>query len=172
MAGPVRVIAFLGNEARFAAAATAFNGTAGFMRLPWRAECHETAADPSAFAQTITAESWPADSPLAPDAFAADLIARLLGGGGEAPPPKPKPEPPKPKLSARITRESKGRGGKDVTLVSDHGLDGTALTDLAKHLKTKCGTGGTVKDGRIEIQGDQRDRIAAELERLGYRIKR
>jgi predicted translation initiation factor SUI1 len=46
------------------------------------------------------------------------------------------------------------------------------LRELAALLKQRCGTGGTVKDGRIEIQGDQRERIVAELERLGYKVKR
>jgi predicted translation initiation factor SUI1 len=51
-------------------------------------------------------------------------------------------------------------------------LDDSALKELAGTLKQRCGTGGTVKDGRIEIQGDQRERIVAELEKLGYRVKR
>ena len=46
------------------------------------------------------------------------------------------------------------------------------LKELAATLKQRCGTGGTVKDGRIEIQGDQRERIIAELEKLGYKVKR
>ena len=48
----------------------------------------------------------------------------------------------------------------------------TACEELAAILKQRCGTGGTVKDGRIEIQGDQRDRLAAVLESMGYRVKR
>jgi predicted translation initiation factor SUI1 len=59
-----------------------------------------------------------------------------------------------------------------VTIVSEVPLDDAGLKDLAALLKQRCGTGGTVKDGRIEIQGDQRDRLASELERLGYRVKR
>lgn len=51
-------------------------------------------------------------------------------------------------------------------------LSEAVIKDLAATLKNKCGTGGTVKDGRIEIQGDQRERIIAELERLGYSVKR
>jgi translation initiation factor 1 len=46
------------------------------------------------------------------------------------------------------------------------------LRELAALLKQRCGTGGTVKDGRIEIQGDQRERVVAELEKLGYKVKR
>ena len=56
--------------------------------------------------------------------------------------------------------------------VSDLDLDEAGLRDLAAHLKGRCGTGGTVRDGCIEIQGDLRERVAAELEQLGYRVKR
>ena len=59
-----------------------------------------------------------------------------------------------------------------MTTVSDLPLDEAGLLDLAATLKQRCGTGGTVKEGRIEIQGDQRERIAAELEKLGYTVKR
>jgi len=72
----------------------------------------------------------------------------------------------------RVGRETKGRRGKGVTIISDLPLDETGLTELAAKLKTRLGTGGTVKDGRIEIQGDHRDRILVELEGLGYRVKR
>jgi translation initiation factor 1 len=83
-----------------------------------------------------------------------------------------KPEEPSKSTVVRVGRETKGRRGKGVTTVSDLPLDENGLTELAAKLKTRLGTGGTVKDGRIEIQGDQRDRIAAELERMGYRVKR
>jgi predicted translation initiation factor SUI1 len=59
-----------------------------------------------------------------------------------------------------------------VTTVSDLPLDEAGLRELAATLKQRCGTGGTVKDGIIEIQGDQRDRMAAVLEGMGYRVKR
>jgi translation initiation factor 1 len=83
-------------------------------------------------------------------------------------------ESPAPSKSTvvRVGRETKGRGGKGVTVISDLPLDETSLADLATKLKTRLGTGGTVKDGRIEIQGDHRDRIVAELEGMGYRAKR
>ena len=71
----------------------------------------------------------------------------------------------------RVGRETKGRRGKGVTTVSDLPLDENGITELATKLKTRLGTGGTVKDGRIEIQGDHRDRIIQELEGLGYRVK-
>ena len=73
----------------------------------------------------------------------------------------------------RLGRETKGRRGKGVTTVSDLPLDEAGLLELAATLKQRCGTGGTVRDGRIEIQGQQREtRIVAELEKLGYLIKR
>ena len=72
----------------------------------------------------------------------------------------------------RVGRETKGRRGKGVTTVSDVPLDEAGLLELAARLKQRCGTGGTVRDGRIEIQGDQRERLAAELEGMGYRVKR
>ncbi len=59
-----------------------------------------------------------------------------------------------------------------MTTVFDLALDEKGLRDRAARLKQRCGTGGTVKDGRIEIQVDQRERIAAELEKLGYKVKR
>ncbi len=83
-------------------------------------------------------------------------------------------EPPAPSKSSvvRVGRETKGRRGKGVTIISDLPLDETGLAELAAKLKTRLGTGGTIKDGRIEIQGDHRDRIVQELEGLGYRVKR
>jgi len=71
-----------------------------------------------------------------------------------------------------VGRETKGRRGKGVTIISDLPLDESGVTELATKLKTRLGTGGTVKEGRIEIQGDHRDPIVAELEALGYRVKR
>lgn len=72
----------------------------------------------------------------------------------------------------RVGRETKGRRGKGVTTISDLPLNEAGLLELAAMLKQRCGTGGTVKDRRIEIQGDQRARISAALERLGYQVKR
>lgn len=73
---------------------------------------------------------------------------------------------------ARVWRETKGRGGKAVTLVKGLALDANGLAALGKQLKTACGSGGTVKDGVIEVQGDHADRVAQELIRLGHRAKR
>ena len=72
----------------------------------------------------------------------------------------------------RIGRETKGRRGKGVTIVFDLPLNEDGLSELATTLKNRCGTGGTVKDGHIEIQGDQRDRLTAILEEMGYTVKR
>ena len=73
--------------------------------------------------------------------------------------------------TVKLSRETAGRRGKGVTVISELPLDEAQLKELATLLKNKCGTGGTAKDGRIEIQGDQRDRLAAELEKLGYKVK-
>ena len=69
---------------------------------------------------------------------------------------------------ARVRRETKGRGGKTVTTVSGVELASDGLRALAKELKRRCGTGGAVKDGVIEIQGDHRTTIVAALEERGY----
>ena len=85
---------------------------------------------------------------------------------------KSEPVPPSKSTVVRVGRETKGRGGKGVTIISDLPLDESGLSELATKLKTRLGAGGTVKDGRIEIQGDHRDRIVSELEAMGYRAKR
>jgi translation initiation factor 1 len=82
------------------------------------------------------------------------------------------PSPPSKSTVVRVGRETKGRRGKGVTIISDLPLDESGIEELATKLKTRLGTGGTVKDGRIEIQGDHRDRIVQELEGMGYRVKR
>ncbi|MCW7752597.1 translation initiation factor Sui1 [Desulfobotulus sp. H1] len=70
----------------------------------------------------------------------------------------------------RVSRETKGRKGKGVTLVS--GLDGQLIHSTARELKQKCGSGGTVKDGHIEIQGDHRDTILTWLSQKGFKAKK
>lgn len=69
-------------------------------------------------------------------------------------------------------RETKGRKGKGVTLITGVPLDDEGLKQLAKTLKQKCGSGGSIKDGVIEIQGDHRDVLEKELSGLGYKVKR
>ncbi len=72
----------------------------------------------------------------------------------------------------RISRETKGRKGKGVTLISGVALPGAELKALAKELKQRCSTGGAVKDGIIEIQGDQRDLLLVELTKRGFQVKK
>lgn len=72
----------------------------------------------------------------------------------------------------KVGRQTKGRRGKGVTVVTGVPLPGAELAQLAKELKRRCGSGGTVKDGAIEIQGDHRDALVTELERRGFRVKR
>jgi len=101
------------------------------------------------------------------------LIARLLGGTDAPVIQKPPPPPPPKKIhTVKISRETAGRKGKGVTVISDLPLNEDQLKELATQLKNKCGTGGTAKDGRIEIQGDHRDKLVVELEKLGYKVKR
>ncbi len=71
----------------------------------------------------------------------------------------------------RLKRESKGRGGKTVTVLTDAPLPPEELKSLAADLKKLCGTGGTVKDGVIEIQGEHRDKIKPFLEARGFKVK-
>ncbi len=75
-------------------------------------------------------------------------------------------------VAVRVGRETKGRAGKGVTTVTGLPLPAAELAALATTLKKRCGTGGTVKDGVIEIQGEHRDTIVAELTRLGWPAKR
>lgn len=72
----------------------------------------------------------------------------------------------------RVRREVKGRRGKPVTTIDGVPLDSAALRELAGELKRRCGSGGSVKDGVIEIQGDHRDAVIPELEARGYTVKR
>jgi translation initiation factor 1 len=72
----------------------------------------------------------------------------------------------------RVSRQTKGRGGKSVTLVKGLALDAAALASLGKQLRTACGCGGTVKDGVIEVQGDHCDLVMEVLEKQGHRPKR
>jgi len=84
-----------------------------------------------------------------------------------------KPAPAAPaRARVRVGREVAGRGGKGVTVVSGLTLDAAQLEELATRFKRLCGAGGGVKDGRIEIQGEHRDRLVAELCRLGFEAKR
>ena len=70
-----------------------------------------------------------------------------------------------------LHRDSKGRRGSSVTLIKNLSLSPDALKELGKRLKQACGSGGTIKDGVIEIQGEHREKIAEELKKLGYKVK-
>ena len=72
----------------------------------------------------------------------------------------------------RVSRETKGRGGKAVTVVRGVALAPDPLADLGKQLRTSCGSGGTVKDGVIEVQGDHADRVVELLKARGHNVKR
>lgn len=93
--------------------------------------------------------------PLADCACKAAAKAKPLGDG-----------------NVRVARESKGRGGKTVTLVRGLALDAVALAALGKQLRSACGSGGTVKDGVIEIQGDHCELVIENLKKLGFNPKR
>ena len=71
----------------------------------------------------------------------------------------------------RLLRDRKGRGGRVVTLITGVRSGPAQLEELATTMKRQCGTGGAVKDGQIEIQGDHRDRLATMLTDLGYKVK-
>ena len=74
--------------------------------------------------------------------------------------------------TVRVSREVAGRKGKGVSVVSGLPLGSVELEALAGELKRRCGSGGTVRDGRIEIQGDHRDLLVTELASRGYQVKR
>lgn len=156
-------------DSRGPAAQAAIAKHGGLFGLPWHIAIRETATtDEIAAAVAVISfgpvgefgdrvEYW-GEQPIPPLADA--LFARL------------RPPEKKPTLTAKVGRETAGRRGKGVVTVFDLPLSDDQLKDLAATLKNRCGTGGTVKDGRIEIQGDIRDRVVAELEKLGYKVKR
>jgi len=89
------------------------------------------------------------------------------------PAPKARSQPPSPQSDGvvRISREKAGRGGKEVTVIRGLPGDEEALRAIATELKRSCGVGGTSRDGVVEIQGDQRQRVVPLLEAKGYRVK-
>jgi predicted translation initiation factor SUI1 len=184
-----KVILFFAPDAVEAkAAADAFTAAASRLGLPWVVRSAGASAFPLLGDVSVLVvwdelsfgikdwdgrvERYPGGNP---EQAANKLVARLLGGRDDAPerpddPPRPAPQ--KKLHTVKVSRETAGRRGKSVTVVSDLPLTGDQLKELATKLKNACGTGGTAKDGRIEIQGDQRDRVAVELEKLGYKVKR
>jgi len=81
-------------------------------------------------------------------------------------------QPPPGNGLVRVGRETKGRKGKGVTVITGIPLSGEDLKTLAKKLKQKCGSGGTIKNGILEIQGDHRDEIVKVLKLQGFQVKR
>ena len=79
---------------------------------------------------------------------------------------------PKTDGVVRVSLQTKGRGGKSVTLVKGLLLDALALAALAKQLRAACGSGGTVKDGAVEVQGDHVATVMAALQKQSYNVKR
>lgn len=96
---------------------------------------------------------------------------RGTGKGGNAPAPGAGPSPPRDGV-VRVGRQTAGRKGKGVTVVTGAPVRGAQLEALAKELKELCGAGGTLRDEVVEIQGDHRDRIVAALQERGWRVKR
>ncbi|ORM55219.1 translation initiation factor [Pantoea conspicua] len=85
--------------------------------------------------------------------------------------PEQKAERPKGDGIVRIQRQTSGRKGKGVCLISGIDMDDAGLTQLAAELKKKCGCGGSLKEGVIEIQGDKRDLLKSLLEAKGMKVK-
>lgn len=90
---------------------------------------------------------------------------------GRITPPAPEVSRPKGDGIVRIQRQTSGRKGKGVCIITGIDMDDAELTRLAGELKKKCGCGGAVKDGAIEIQGDKRDLLKSLLEAKGYKVK-
>ena len=74
--------------------------------------------------------------------------------------------------NVRVGRETKGRKGRGVTVISGVPLSHAGMEALATQLKKRCGSGGTLKAGVIEIQGDHRDLVVEELQKRGWKVKR
>lgn len=85
--------------------------------------------------------------------------------------PSSKPAAPPADGTVRLQRQTKGRGGGTVIVISGLPLTAAQIKELAGTLKKRCGCGGTVKDGVIEIQGDHRDTLLGELKSRGYTVK-
>ena len=128
----------------------------------------------------ITTEHWRVESPTTIKQNISNLIVRLILKGGKRQPNAQTSgnaaitnvSKAAAQAAVRVSLESKGRGGKKVTVISGVPLSDSELDELTTKLKRSCGTGGTLKDGQIEIQGDHRDKLITELQKLGYKPKR
>ncbi|MBS1952741.1 MAG: hypothetical protein JST89_01000 [Cyanobacteria bacterium SZAS-4] len=129
----------------------------------------------------IATEQWRIESAATIKQNISNLIVRLILKGGKR---QPSAQPSGNTISSsttskaaaqaavRVGLESKGRGGKKVSVIYGLPLSDSEFDDLTTRLKRSCGTGGTFKDGQIEIQGDHRDKLMSELQKLGYKPKR
>lgn len=102
-----------------------------------------------------------------------DQLSQLVYStdAGRIEPNKAEPSPPTGDGVVRITRQTKGRKGKGVTIVTGVEKNETELKQMAKQLKRICGVGGAVKNFTIELQGDQRDVVKAWFEQQKYKVK-
>lgn len=100
-----------------------------------------------------------------------DDMARIRDAARAAQRPLPVRSLPAAEQTAHIRRETKGRGGKTVTIIDGLQLSDDDLQALARQLKQACGVGGSLDARAIVIQGDKRPQIVAELQRLGYKTK-
>jgi translation initiation factor 1 len=91
--------------------------------------------------------------------------------GDREPESEPIPDLPPQQHNLKIQASRKGKGGKTVTVISGFQVSPATLQNLTKQIKNQCGTGGTVKDGQIEIQGDRRPQILEILTAIGYKAK-
>ncbi|MCZ2340581.1 MAG: hypothetical protein LC104_02145 [Bacteroidales bacterium] len=185
--GTILVLAPTG-DVRGAAVPKALAQHGGLFGLPWFVAVRESAT-PEEIAQAVAVvsfgpvgelgdrvEYW-GDEPIPP--LAERLFQRLRASMVE---PETESQAKSERksatqsrtlaLTAKVGRETAGRRGKGVVTIFDLPITESQLKELAATLKSRCGTGGTVKEGRIEIQGDIRDRVIAELEKLGYKVKR
>ncbi len=189
MAKPQRVILFISPDAaRAKSAEIAFSAAASRLGLSWSVRSRAADAMPAEVLAGVSVLVVVESPDLTPswqgklerlvtsdlELEVNKLLARLLGGNDQAvkSPPTAPPAPPKKIHTVKVSRETAGRKGKGVTVVSELPLGEDALKELATKLKNSCGSGGTAKDGRIEIQGDHRDKLVTELEKLGYKVKR
>jgi translation initiation factor 1 len=99
------------------------------------------------------------------------FIYREFGNDNSAAIERPIPELPPQQQNLRVQATRSGRKGKTVTVISGFQVKPETLADLVKQLKTQCGTGGTVKENEIEIQGEHKQKILDILTKLGYKAK-
>jgi len=110
----------------------------------------------------MSSQSKSSDQRYAYREFGDDNSAALEG---------PTPELPPQQQNLRVQASRKGRKGKTVTVISGFQCKPETLADLVKQLKSQCGTGGTLKDNEIEIQGDHKQKIVEILTKIGYKAK-